>query len=510
VDFPAALSNKAIEDYRNPHWRLRNLYFVKDENGARVPFRPNWVQEDFLDEMWYLNLIPKARQLGMTTIITLFMLDACIWNPGVKAATIADTEPKAKEIFDEKVKFAYDNLPDWIKHGRTVEKDNAHGIEFDNDSSYIVGVSVRGLTVQYLHVSELGKIAATAPEKAKEIRTGALNTVHAGNFIFIESTAMGQAGLFWELVDAADKAKAEGKPLTKLSYKLHFYPWYVDARYSLSDEDAEHVVITDDDVAYFQKLEAELDIELTRGQRAWYVKKREVQKGEMKQEYPATLKEAFEQSIDGAYLSLQMTKVRLEGRIMRLPWVAGIPVNTFFDLGHSDYTSMWLHQRVDVWNHFLLFYQNSGEQIGHYIAWLQRALQERAMVMGGVYLPHDAVTKHVNAAKSTEELVREALAGIQVHVVERPNNKYFDGIEASRRSLSSVRIDPVGCADGIKCLDHYRKKWNPTLGCFRDEPEHDEFSHGYDAFEQFARGFVPGSGKSVKRGKAASTNYRTV
>jgi hypothetical protein len=38
------------------------------------------------------------------------------------------------------------------------------------------------------------KICAHAPEKAREIVTGALNTVEAGQFVVIESTAVGQEG----------------------------------------------------------------------------------------------------------------------------------------------------------------------------------------------------------------------------------------------------------------------------------------------------------------------------
>jgi hypothetical protein len=46
----------------------------------------------------------------------------------------------------------------------------------------------------YLHVSEFGNICAQAPEKAREIVTGALNMVEAAQFVVIESTAEGQEG----------------------------------------------------------------------------------------------------------------------------------------------------------------------------------------------------------------------------------------------------------------------------------------------------------------------------
>ena len=63
----------------------------------------------------YLNVILKARQLGFTTFIQLFMLDACLFNPNIRAGTIAHTLDDARVIFRDKVKFVYDNLPEDLK-----------------------------------------------------------------------------------------------------------------------------------------------------------------------------------------------------------------------------------------------------------------------------------------------------------------------------------------------------------------------------------------------------------
>ena len=61
-----------------------------------------------------------------------------------------------------------------------IEKDAADELLFSNNSSIRVGVSMRSGTLQYLHISEYGQVCARFPEKAREIRTGALNTVQAG------------------------------------------------------------------------------------------------------------------------------------------------------------------------------------------------------------------------------------------------------------------------------------------------------------------------------------------
>ena len=45
-------------------------------------------------------------------------------------------------------------------------------MEFGNGSSIIVGVSLRSGTLNFIHISEYGKICAQSLEKAKEVTIG--------------------------------------------------------------------------------------------------------------------------------------------------------------------------------------------------------------------------------------------------------------------------------------------------------------------------------------------------
>ena len=45
----------------DPRWRLNNLYYVLNEDGDKVQFRMRPEQENLYDNMWYKNLIFKAR-----------------------------------------------------------------------------------------------------------------------------------------------------------------------------------------------------------------------------------------------------------------------------------------------------------------------------------------------------------------------------------------------------------------------------------------------------------------
>lgn len=224
-----ALGERTILDQ---NWRLGHLYYIIDKAGRKVLFEPNWAQRELFDDIWFLNIILKSRQLGITTFITLLFLDVALFNSNVSCGIIADTEENAKYIF-RKIKFAYDNLPDRLKAQRESRIDSAKELTFSNNSIIRVGTSLRSATFQYLLVSEFGKIAAEDIKRANEILTGSLNTVAIGSYCFIESTARGRGGAFYDMCVEAKKLKDAGKKPTKMEYRFHFLPWWKEPGYRL-------------------------------------------------------------------------------------------------------------------------------------------------------------------------------------------------------------------------------------------------------------------------------------
>ena len=186
----------------DPVWRLNNLYWIIDKAGNKSLFKFNWAQEKLYREMWYCNVILKARQLGISTFVCLLFLDRCLFNSNSSAGIIAHTREDAEVMF-RRVKFAYDCLPAELKTLRSVNTDNARELQLSNDSTLRVGTSMRSSTLQYLHISEFGKICAKFPDKAREIITGSLNALAPNQYVFVESTAEGREGYFYQMCKEA-------------------------------------------------------------------------------------------------------------------------------------------------------------------------------------------------------------------------------------------------------------------------------------------------------------------
>jgi hypothetical protein len=289
TDCQAADEEYIRQRLSDPWWRLSNLYYIENEWGKKVKFKLRPLQEHFLRNVWYWNDVLKARQLGFTTVIDIFILDRTLFNKNKKSGIIAHTKDDAEEIFRTKVKFPYDNLPAWLKQEIVADSSKAQRLVFNNGSSIRVGTSMRSGTIQYLHVSEYAKICAKFPEKAKEVRTGSFPSVHEGSFCFIESTAEGVGGDFHS---RCMKSMAKGdKPLGKKEARFHFYPWWMDPKNS--SKAPAHWAPSPELARYFKEMAAATGQTFTIDQKYWYSCTEEDLGEEMKQEHPTIPQEAF-------------------------------------------------------------------------------------------------------------------------------------------------------------------------------------------------------------------------
>lgn len=124
-------------------WRLNNLYKIENDKGRVVTFRMRDAQRDLFETAHTFELILKARQLGFSTFIDLYALDSCLFNKNYAAGIIAQDLESAGAIFQTKVVFPYNNLPNYLRSRiRVVQRAggaNGGRLSFSNGSRIRVG-----------------------------------------------------------------------------------------------------------------------------------------------------------------------------------------------------------------------------------------------------------------------------------------------------------------------------------------------------------------------------------
>jgi hypothetical protein len=229
---------------KDQKWRLDNCYWIISKDGDRKVFKMNRAQAHFYDNYinvehpWHRHVILKSRQLGFTTFIDLFILDSILFNSNKEGIIIAHKVQDATEIFDKKIEFALRNMAEDIKDAffkinhqsaRKVQVVIDYGPEQGSTSSLSVSVSGRSGTYHYVHISEFAKMCAAFPKRAEEVERGTFPTVPFDGFIFIESTAEGMAGRFYEIFKQNWLTRDKISPqLSQVQFLPHFYNWQYD------------------------------------------------------------------------------------------------------------------------------------------------------------------------------------------------------------------------------------------------------------------------------------------
>ena len=292
---------------------------------------------------------------------------------------------------------------------------------------------------------------------------------------------MGNEGDFFNKCRDAELDGLSKKELTTMDYKFFFFPWYKENGYNLKTASP----IPPDMVEYFNKQTEELDITFTKEQMAWYSKKNSELGDDVKREYPTTAREAFEQSIEGAYLSRHMQKAYIDGRIDGIPYIKSIPVHTAWDLGINDTTCIWFFQLHLDCIRFIDYYENSDEGLTHYV----NLLKQKEYLYGRHLAPHDIEVRDFTIGKTRKEFAREQ--GLIFDTVPRPSD-VMDKIESVRNVFSQFYFDENKCSRGLSCLKNYRKEWDDKNGCYKNRPLHNWASHGFDALSTCTLGFEAG------------------
>lgn len=462
------------EKLSDPKWRINNLYYIKNEKGEKVLFKMNPVQEFLYDNLWFFNIVPKARQLGITTFFTIMYFDQVLFGKNITAGIIAQRQEDMKKIFRSKIRFAWDHLHPWLKDQiGEPDTDSANELSFPNGSVIFVTMSTRSGTVQFLHISEFGYTCQKYPEKAEEIVTGAINSVHAEGMVSIESTAAGREGYFYDFCMDAERARKEGRELSPLDFKIFFFPWYLDDRYFLEGD----FTFSKEQNDYFLMLQEKHGIQLTKEQRNWYVKKQKTQRAKMFSEFPSTLDEAFQANVEGAYYTREMEKVYLENRIRPLPLEPMLPVESWWDLGMNDFNVIVLTQTKGDQIRFINMYWNRGQPLSHYYDWLKEQKDNFNYRYTRHHFPHDIEVKELGTGVSRRETLyklglRNMMVGKKMPIV--------DGIDRVRILFPRFVFDEERCAKLYESLFNYRKDFDHKLGVFKDRPRHDENSHFAD------------------------------
>ncbi len=259
---------------------IEAMFKVADKDGNTVPFKLNSAQQMLHDSLTGRDIIPKARQRGVTQYFLGRQLAKCLHMPNRRCLVMAHDSDSTQKLLG-RVDFMLKHLPApaQLKH-RT-----QNFIEFKSTDSFIT-VATAGSAdagVSSTLTDLLGSEVSRWPNP-QEILRGLFPAAERGE-IALESTGKGVGNLYHRMCIRARDG---------FGYKLHFLPWNEEPDYALPLTEAQRAEL----LGTLDEEERQL---LTRGltlnQIAWRRTKIfefdfDVQV--FKENYPLTLDECFQ------------------------------------------------------------------------------------------------------------------------------------------------------------------------------------------------------------------------
>lgn len=173
---------------------ITNIEFVRKEESSCI----------VIDHPDHLYITDNFTVTHNSTCASAFILWFTIFHFDKTVLIASNKEKGAKEMV-QRIRYAYEHLPMWLKPGVLDDGWNKHSVGFDNgsriESTATAEDSGRGMSISLLYLDEF---AFVAPNIAEDFWTAIAPTLSTGGNCIITSTPNGDMNLFAQLWRGAE------------------------------------------------------------------------------------------------------------------------------------------------------------------------------------------------------------------------------------------------------------------------------------------------------------------
>ena len=290
---------------------IEQMFMIPDKDGKDVEFKLNVTQRKLDTLLTGRDIVPKARQEGVSAFVLAYFLAECLSKRNVRAVVISHDLESTKRLL-ARVHYYIDHM----RGPKPVVKESSKGtISFPlMDSVFYIGTAGsrefgRGDTITHLHCSEY----AFWPDPVR-IMTGLLEAVPASGKIIIESTGNG-------LNDYYKRCMRAIKGFS--SWTVHFMSWVGFPDYQIPlDEDEKEYLLSHLHTDWEEDILCKDGVSLE--QIAWRrikISDKDDDLEKFKQEYPRTLNECFQMSSKSIFRTVNYEYSKDWVQVDRGAWV---------------------------------------------------------------------------------------------------------------------------------------------------------------------------------------------
>ena len=193
---------------------------------------------------------------------------------------------------------------------------------------------------------------------------------------------------------------------------------------------------------------------------------------------------SFDVAIMGSYYGRIIARLEQANRITSVPYNPNYQVETSWDLGLDDATSIWFFQQIGREVRVIDHYNVRNRSLLDIASDLNRMPYNYAEH----YCPHDIDVRELTHARTRKEtLERNGIRPVRAC----PRTGPAERINATRQFLPLCVFDADKCAKGLEALRSYHVDYDDKAKTPRQTPKHDWSSHDADSFGTYAENRRP-------------------
>jgi hypothetical protein len=202
VNIRELIKTEYVKCASDPKYFMKKYCYIQHPVKGRILFDLYPYQEQTVDQIdaHLFNVVLKARQIGISTVVSCYALWLMLFHRDKNVLAIATKQSTAKNII-LKVKFAFDNLPIWLKS--PCIENNQLSLRFKNGSQIKASSSSndsgRSEALSMLIIDECAHI-----RNAEDIWLAAQATLATGGKGILISTPNGVGNFFHQTWEKAE------------------------------------------------------------------------------------------------------------------------------------------------------------------------------------------------------------------------------------------------------------------------------------------------------------------
>jgi hypothetical protein len=221
-EYTPELIQELVRCQRDPIYFIENYIMVVDPVKGAVPMILYEYQKEMITSIHNNKdtIILASRQMGKTTVVAMYVIWlTCFANKDEPKLCIIASKAMAHatEIMS-RIKFAYEELPEWIKPG--CKYYSRTSIEFDNNAKIKCEATSektgRGSSPSFLFIDEIAFLSRRIQDEMWASLAPSLST--GGKFV-LTSTPNGDSDLFAQLWRGANSGQNSFKPIRAMWYQ---------------------------------------------------------------------------------------------------------------------------------------------------------------------------------------------------------------------------------------------------------------------------------------------------